>query len=163
MVIFQYNLYIFGIHLWTMLYPKPYCNELCYKEVVVYTNWNINSKIYLYYKTFSVIIVPPAEIYVLNMNLFVLCHCLFIIKLSLPFKGLSLGAFSSVSTLFAKVYVLVYSVQGVKNTSVRMFLATIYLGNDSMFSLELLYNCLWEVFVGIYCMVANDLLAQTRW
>ena len=36
MVIFQYNLYIFGIHLWTVLYPKPCYNELCYKEVVVY-------------------------------------------------------------------------------------------------------------------------------
>ena len=36
MVIFQYNLYIFGIHLWTVLYPKPCNNELCYKEVVVY-------------------------------------------------------------------------------------------------------------------------------
>ena len=36
MVIFQYNLYIFGIHLCTMLYPKPYYNELCYKEVVMY-------------------------------------------------------------------------------------------------------------------------------
>ena len=32
----QYNLYIFGIHLWTVLYPKPCYNELCYKEVVVY-------------------------------------------------------------------------------------------------------------------------------
>ena len=36
MVIFQYNLYIFGIHLWTVLYPKPYYNEPCYKEVEVY-------------------------------------------------------------------------------------------------------------------------------
>ena len=27
MVIFQYNLYIFGIHLWTVLYPK-----LCYND-----------------------------------------------------------------------------------------------------------------------------------
>ena len=36
MVIFQYNLYIFGIHLWTVLYPKPYYNEPCYKVVVVY-------------------------------------------------------------------------------------------------------------------------------
>ena len=35
MVIFQYNLYIFGIHLWTVLYPKPCYNEPCYKEVVV--------------------------------------------------------------------------------------------------------------------------------
>ena len=39
MVIFQYNLYIFGIHLWTMLYPKPCYNEPCYKEVVVYWFW----------------------------------------------------------------------------------------------------------------------------
>ena len=36
MVIFQYNLYIFAIRLWTMLYPKPCYNEPCYKEVVVY-------------------------------------------------------------------------------------------------------------------------------
>ena len=36
MVIFQYNLYIFGIHLWTVLYPKPCYNEPCYKEIVVY-------------------------------------------------------------------------------------------------------------------------------
>ena len=36
MVIFQYNLYIFGIHLWTVLYPKLCYNEPCYKEVVVY-------------------------------------------------------------------------------------------------------------------------------
>ena len=36
MVIFQYNLYIFGIHLWTMLYPKPCYKEPCYKEVEVY-------------------------------------------------------------------------------------------------------------------------------
>ena len=36
MVIFQYNLYIFGIRLWTMLYPKPCYNEPCYKEFVVY-------------------------------------------------------------------------------------------------------------------------------
>ena len=36
MVIFQYNLYIFGIHLCTVLYPKPCYNEPCYKEVVVY-------------------------------------------------------------------------------------------------------------------------------
>ena len=36
MVIFQYNLYIFGIHLWTMLYPQPCYNEPCYKEVLVY-------------------------------------------------------------------------------------------------------------------------------
>ena len=35
MVIFQYNLYIFGIHLWTVLYPKPCYNEPCYKEVEV--------------------------------------------------------------------------------------------------------------------------------
>ena len=36
MVIFQYNLYIFGIHLWTVLYPKLCYNKSCYKEVVVY-------------------------------------------------------------------------------------------------------------------------------
>ena len=37
MVIFQNNLYIFGIHLWIVLYPKPCYNEPCYKEVEVYT------------------------------------------------------------------------------------------------------------------------------
>ena len=36
MVIFQYNLYIFGIHLWTVLYPKRFYNEPCYKEVELY-------------------------------------------------------------------------------------------------------------------------------
>ena len=36
MVIFQYSLYIFGIHLWTVLYPIPCYSKLCYKEVVVY-------------------------------------------------------------------------------------------------------------------------------
>ena len=36
MVIFQYNLYIFGIHVWTVLHPKLCYNEPCYKEVVVY-------------------------------------------------------------------------------------------------------------------------------
>ena len=40
MVIFQYNLYIFGIRFWIVLYPKlcynePCYNEPCYKEVVV--------------------------------------------------------------------------------------------------------------------------------
>ena len=40
MVIFQYNLYTFGIHLWTLLYPKPCYNEPCYKEVVVYNLYN---------------------------------------------------------------------------------------------------------------------------
>ena len=37
MVIFQYNLYIFGIHLRTVLYSKPCYNEPCYKEVEVYS------------------------------------------------------------------------------------------------------------------------------
>ena len=36
MVIFQYNLYIFGINLWTVLYPKLCYNEPWYKEVEVY-------------------------------------------------------------------------------------------------------------------------------
>ena len=36
MVIFQYNLYIFVIHYWTMLYPKPCYNKPYYKEVEVY-------------------------------------------------------------------------------------------------------------------------------
>ena len=39
MVIFQYNLYIFRIHLWTVLYPKPCYNEPCYKEAVVYLQY----------------------------------------------------------------------------------------------------------------------------
>ena len=38
MVIFQYNQYIFGIHLWTVLYPK-----LCYKEVVVYMDRRVKA------------------------------------------------------------------------------------------------------------------------
>ena len=37
MVIFKYNLCIFGIHPRTVLYPKPCYNEPCYKEVVVYS------------------------------------------------------------------------------------------------------------------------------
>ena len=36
MVIFQYNLYIFGIHLRIVLYPKPCYNQPCYKKVEVY-------------------------------------------------------------------------------------------------------------------------------
>ena len=36
MVIFQYNLYIFSVRLWTVLYTKLCYNDLCYKEVVVY-------------------------------------------------------------------------------------------------------------------------------
>ena len=36
MVIFLYNLYIFGIHLLTMSYLKPCYNKLCYKEINVY-------------------------------------------------------------------------------------------------------------------------------
>ena len=36
MVIFQYNLYIFGIHLWIVLYQKMCYKEHCYKEVEVY-------------------------------------------------------------------------------------------------------------------------------
>ena len=36
MVIFQYNLYIFGIHLRTVLYPNSCYNEPCYKAVEVY-------------------------------------------------------------------------------------------------------------------------------
>ena len=46
MVIFQYNLYIFGIHLWTVLYPKPCYNELCYKEVVVYHGQRVSLSCY---------------------------------------------------------------------------------------------------------------------
>ena len=36
MVIFLYNLYIFWIHLPTVLYPKSCKNKPCYNEVVVY-------------------------------------------------------------------------------------------------------------------------------
>ena len=36
MVIFQHNLYIFGILLWTVLYPKPYYNELCKQKCIGY-------------------------------------------------------------------------------------------------------------------------------
>ena len=57
MVIFQYNLYIFGIHFWTVLYPKSCYNESCYKEVEVYLNkptpYHIYSKIWtstIYYR-----------------------------------------------------------------------------------------------------------------
>ena len=45
MVIFQYNLYIFGIHLGTVLYPKQCYNELCYKEVVVYHHRFANNQV----------------------------------------------------------------------------------------------------------------------
>ena len=41
MVIFQYNLYIFGIHLWTVLYPKPCDNEPYYTEVEVYLDYYV--------------------------------------------------------------------------------------------------------------------------
>ena len=57
MVIFQYNLYIFGIHFWTVLYPKPCYNEPCYKEVEVYVEnkvqcgKNNNAQEYLYKMT----------------------------------------------------------------------------------------------------------------
>ena len=37
MVIFLSNLYIFGIHLYIVLYPKLCFNEQCYKEVCVWT------------------------------------------------------------------------------------------------------------------------------
>ena len=44
MVIFQYNLYIFWIHLRTVLYPKLCYNESYYKEVVVYiAEYMVNS------------------------------------------------------------------------------------------------------------------------
>ena len=48
MVIFQYNVYIFGIHLWTVLYPKLYYNELCYKEVVYLVETLGQLMLYLY-------------------------------------------------------------------------------------------------------------------
>ena len=44
MIIFQYNLYIFGIHLWTVLYPKPCYNDPCYKEVEVYLSLAYNNE-----------------------------------------------------------------------------------------------------------------------
>ena len=37
MVIFQYNLYIFGIHLWTVLYPKLCFKEPCYRGCRVWS------------------------------------------------------------------------------------------------------------------------------
>ena len=36
MVIFLFNLYIYGIHLKTVLYPEQCYNKQCYKEVHVY-------------------------------------------------------------------------------------------------------------------------------
>ena len=51
MVIFQYNLYIFGIHLWTVLCPKPCYNESCYninKEVVVYFMYKLTEHLQVY-------------------------------------------------------------------------------------------------------------------
>ena len=52
MVIFQYNLYIFGIRLGTVLYPKLPYNKSCHTEVDVYlfsvnTNEALNQKTYL--------------------------------------------------------------------------------------------------------------------
>ena len=44
MVIFQYNLYIFGIHLRTVLYSKPRYNEPCYNEVEVYIESSVKEK-----------------------------------------------------------------------------------------------------------------------
>ena len=43
MVIFQYNLYIFGIHLRTVLFPKPCYNKPCYKEAEVYFFFSVSS------------------------------------------------------------------------------------------------------------------------
>ena len=48
MVIFQYNLYIFGIHLWTELYQKLCYNEWCYREVVVYMHAFWSDHIYMF-------------------------------------------------------------------------------------------------------------------
>ena len=52
MVIFQYNLYIFGIRLGTVLYSKLCYNKSCHSEVEVYlfsvnTNEALNQKTYL--------------------------------------------------------------------------------------------------------------------
>ena len=49
MVIFLYSLYIFGIHLKTVLYPKLCYNEQCYKEVVVYVAISDQSRKHIRY------------------------------------------------------------------------------------------------------------------
>ena len=63
MVIFQYNLYIFGIHVWIMLYPKPCYNKPCYKEVEVY---NLFTKVFTAYVMF--ILKNPKMLTVLEQN-----------------------------------------------------------------------------------------------
>ena len=52
MVIFLYNLYIFGVHLWAVLYPKPCYNKLCYNTAY----WSTISSIY-----FSIKIISPVR------------------------------------------------------------------------------------------------------
>ena len=46
MLIFLYNLYIFGVHFKALLYLKAYYNEQCYKEVYLY--WYV-SYIFVYH------------------------------------------------------------------------------------------------------------------
>ena len=66
MVIFQYNLYIFGIRLWTVFYPKPCYKEPCYIEVVVY--WDQHCKDSLFHLQQ---LSPFLDIYVIH---FKVCH-----------------------------------------------------------------------------------------
>ena len=62
MVIFQYNLYIFGIHLWTVLYTKPCYNEPCYKEVMVYL-YEIQAIVIYSHTILAYVTVPCREGY----------------------------------------------------------------------------------------------------
>ena len=65
MVIFQYNLFIFGIHLWTMLCPKPCDKEPCYKEVEVYMfSWSNKKNI----STFCSRKVPYLEPWTVHLQ-----------------------------------------------------------------------------------------------
>ena len=65
MVIFQYNLYIFVIHLWTVLYTKPCYNEPCYKEVVVYldtlTPYHTGHKIWIRLSSYLLMFVKLLD------------------------------------------------------------------------------------------------------
>ena len=59
MVIFLYNLYIFGIHFQTVLYPKPCNNEPFYKEVKVYLE-SISGTIYQQTTMILIIQIPDT-------------------------------------------------------------------------------------------------------
>ena len=48
---FLYNLYIFGIHLQSMLYPKLCYNKQCFKEVCVYSEINQADFVFGFYVT----------------------------------------------------------------------------------------------------------------